>query len=41
VNDADIVGISAHVALSLFANYVNESFAVPLDLPAVPLRKVA
>ncbi|MEO8670212.1 MAG: peroxidase-related enzyme [Tahibacter sp.] len=39
--DAEIVEILAHVALNLFTNYVNVAFAVPLDFPAVKLRKAA
>jgi len=37
--DAEIVEILAHVALNLFTNYVNVAFAVPVDFPAVPLRR--
>lgn len=40
-DDAEIVEILAHVALNLFTNYVNVAFAVPLDFPAVQLRKAA
>jgi uncharacterized peroxidase-related enzyme len=40
-DDQDIVEILAHVALNLFTNYVNVAFDVPLDFPAVELRKVA
>jgi hypothetical protein len=29
------------VALNLFTNYVNVAFAVPVDFPAVPLRRAA
>ncbi len=36
-----IVEIIAHVALNLFTNYVNIALAVPLDFPAVSLRKAA
>ena len=38
-DDEQIVEIVAHVALNLFTNYVNVAFAVPLDFPAVPLRR--
>ena len=37
--DEHIVEILAHVALNLFTNYVNVAFAVPVDFPAVPLRR--
>ena len=40
-NDAEIVEVLAHVALNLFTNYVNVAFAVPVDFPAVPLRRAA
>lgn len=36
-----IVEIIAHVALNLFTNYVNVALDVPLDFPAVTLRKAA
>jgi uncharacterized peroxidase-related enzyme len=36
-----IVEILAHVALNLFTNYVNVAFAVPVDFPAVKLRRQA
>jgi len=39
--DEEIVEILAHVALNLFTNYVNVAFAVPVDFPAVPLRRAA
>jgi uncharacterized peroxidase-related enzyme len=39
--DEAIVEIVAHVALNLFTNYVNVTFAVPVDFPAVKLRRVA
>ena len=39
--DEAIVEIVAHVALNLFTNYVNVAFAVPVDFPAVKLRRVA
>ncbi|WP_310388305.1 peroxidase-related enzyme [Roseateles sp.] len=37
--EAEIIEILAHVALNLFTNYVNIAFAVPVDFPAVKLRK--
>jgi len=37
--DAEVVEILAHVALNLFTNYVNVAFAVPVDFPAVALRR--
>ena len=40
-SDAEVVEILAHVALNLFTNYVNVAFAVPVDFPAVPLRRAA
>lgn len=39
--DAEIVEILAHVALSLFTNYVNVALAVPVDFPGVKLREAA
>lgn len=39
--DGEIVEILAHVALNLFTNYVNVAFDVPVDFPAVPLRRAA
>jgi alkylhydroperoxidase family enzyme len=39
--DEEIVEILAHVALNLFTNYVNVAFAVPVDFPAVKLRRSA
>lgn len=38
-DDPEIVEILAHVALNLFTNYVNVAFAVPVDFPAVALRR--
>lgn len=38
-SDEEVVEILAHVALNLFTNYVNVAFAVPVDFPAVKLRK--
>ena len=40
-SDEQIVEIIAHVALNLFTNYVNVALDVPVDFPAVKLRKVA
>jgi uncharacterized peroxidase-related enzyme len=40
-NDEAVVELIAHVALNLFTNYVNVALAVPLDFPAVPLRRAA
>lgn len=40
-DDEHIVEILAHVALNLFTNYVNVAFAVPVDFPAVPLRRAS
>lgn len=40
-DDERIVEIVAHVALNLFTNYVNVALAVPVDFPAVPLRRNA
>ncbi len=40
-NDEEIVEILAHVALNLFTNYVNVALAVPVDFPAVKLRRAA
>lgn len=40
-DDQAIVEILAHVALNLFTNYVNLALAVPVDFPAVPLRRAA
>jgi uncharacterized peroxidase-related enzyme len=40
-DDEAIVEIVAHVALNLFTNYVNVAFAVPVDFPAVKLRRAA
>lgn len=39
--DEQLVEIIAHVALNLFTNTVNIALAVPVDFPAVPLRKAA
>lgn len=40
-DDEGIVEILAHVALNLFTNYVNIALDVPVDFPAVALRKAA
>lgn len=40
-DDEQVVEIMAHVALNLFTNYVNVAFAVPVDFPAVKLRRIA
>lgn len=40
-DDRHIVEVVAHVALNLFTNYVNVALAVPLDFPAVKLRRAA
>jgi uncharacterized peroxidase-related enzyme len=40
-SDEQVVEILAHVALNLFTNYVNVAFAVPVDFPAVKLRRQA
>lgn len=40
-DDETIVEIVAHVALNLFTNYVNVALRVPVDFPAVKLRKSA
>lgn len=39
--DEQVVELLAHVALNLFTNYVNIAFAVPVDFPAVALRRAA
>ncbi|MPZ37135.1 MAG: peroxidase-related enzyme [Rhizobiales bacterium] len=36
-----VVEIIAHVALNLFTNYVNVALNVPVDFPAVQLKRVA
>jgi uncharacterized peroxidase-related enzyme len=40
-DDEQIVEIIAHVALNLFTNYLNVALAVPVDFPAVKLRRRA
>ncbi len=39
--DEAVVEILAHVALNLFTNYINIALDVPLDFPAVKLRRAA
>ena len=40
-DDEAIAELLAHVALNLFTNYVNVALDVPVDFPAVKLRKAA
>ena len=40
-DDEAMVEIIAHVALNLFTNYVNVALAVPVDFPAIKLRRAA
>lgn len=40
-DDEQIVEIMGHIALSLFTNYVNVAFDVPVDFPAVKLARAA
>lgn len=40
-DDEGVVEIIAHVALNLFTNYVNVALTVPVDFPAVQLKRVA
>ncbi len=40
-DDQDIAEIIAHVALSLFTNYVNVALDVPVDFPGVKLTRAA
>lgn len=40
-DDEAIVEIVAHIALNLFTNYINVALDVPVDFPAVRLRKAA
>jgi uncharacterized peroxidase-related enzyme len=40
-SDEEVVEVVAHVALNLFTNYVNIALAVPVDFPAVALRRAA
>ena len=39
--DEQVVEVVAHVALNLFTNYVNVALDVPVDFPAVGLRRAA
>lgn len=39
--DEEIAEILAHVALNLYTNYVNVALEVPVDFPAVRLRRAA
>lgn len=41
IDDEGVVEIIAHVALNLFTNYVNVALNVPVDFPAVQLKRVA
>jgi len=40
-DDEGVVEILAHVALNIFTNYVNVALNVPVDFPAVELKRVA
>lgn len=40
-DDGQVVELLAHVALNLFTNYVNIALDVPVDFPAVALRRAA
>lgn len=40
-DDEAIVEVLAHVALNLYTNYLNVALAVPVDFPAVGLRRAA
>jgi uncharacterized peroxidase-related enzyme len=40
-DDEGVVEIIAHVALNLFTNYVNVALNVPVDFPAVQLKRAA
>ncbi|PKQ07567.1 MAG: carboxymuconolactone decarboxylase [Alphaproteobacteria bacterium HGW-Alphaproteobacteria-11] len=40
-DDEGVVEIIAHAALNLFTNYINVALDVPIDFPAVPLKRVA
>lgn len=40
-NDQQVVEIIAHVAVNLFTNYLNVALDVPVDFPAVKLRRAA
>jgi uncharacterized peroxidase-related enzyme len=39
-DDEGIVEIIAHIALNLFTNYINVALRVPVDFPAVQLKRV-
>lgn len=39
-SEEEVAEILAHVALNTFTNYTNNAFGVPVDFPAVPLRKL-
>lgn len=40
-DDEAVVEIMAHVALNLFTNYVNVALKVPVDFPAIALKRAA
>jgi uncharacterized peroxidase-related enzyme len=40
-DDGQLVEVIAHVALNLFTNFVNIALEVPVDFPAVALRRAA
>ncbi len=40
-DDGQVVELIGHVALNLFTNYINVALDVPVDFPAVKLRKAA
>ena len=40
-DDGGVVEIIAHVALNLFTNYINVALNVPVDFPAVRLKRAA
>jgi len=40
-DDAQVVEVIAHVALNLFTNYLNVALDVPVDFPAVRLKRAA
>lgn len=40
-DDEAVVEIIAHVALNIFTNYINVALNVPVDFPAVQLKRVA
>jgi uncharacterized peroxidase-related enzyme len=41
LGEGQVVEVIAHVALNLFTNYVNIALAVPVDFPAVALKRAA